>query len=52
VSTRDRDAGKRSFGAALRVNVFGFAVVEVDSVRALDRRDKGGRIQLGFTPGF
>jgi Tol biopolymer transport system component len=48
--------GKRqaatSAGAALRVNLFGFAVVEVDYVKAFQRPDKGWLWQFGFTPGF
>jgi hypothetical protein len=42
----------RSAGAALRVNVFGFAVAEFDYVRPLDRSRKGWLWQFGLTPGF
>jgi Tol biopolymer transport system component len=41
-----------SAGAALRVNVFGFAVFEVDYVRPFDRPGKGWLWQFGITPGF
>jgi hypothetical protein len=41
----------RSAGAALRVNVFGFAVAEFDYVRPLDR-SRGWMWQFGLTPGF
>ena len=39
-----------SFGAGARVNLFGYAVVEVDYVRPLDR--EGWHWQFNFTPGF
>jgi hypothetical protein len=42
----------RSAGAALRVNVLGFAIAEVDYVRPLDRSRKGWLWQFGLTPGF
>lgn len=42
----------RSAGAAFRVNVFGFAVAEVDIVRPFDRSRKGWTWQIGLTPGF
>jgi outer membrane protein assembly factor BamA len=41
-----------SVGAGVRVNFFGFAVVEVDYVRPLDRPVKGAHWQFGFMPGF
>ena len=41
-----------SVGAALRANVLGFLVVEVDYVRALDRPQKDWQWQFNFTPGF
>jgi hypothetical protein len=41
-----------SAGAALRVNVFGFAIAEVDYVRPFDRPGKGWVWQFGLTPGF
>lgn len=47
----DRD-WVRSAGVALRVNVFGFAVAEVDYVRPLDRSRRGWLWQFGLTPGF
>jgi hypothetical protein len=42
----------RSAGIALRANVFGFAVVEFDYVRPLDRSRRGWLWQFGLTPGF
>ena len=42
----------RSVGAALRVNVLGYAVAEFDYVRPLDRNRKGWLWQFGLTPGF
>lgn len=47
----DRDWA-RSAGAAVRVNVLGFAVAEIDYVRPLDRSRKGWLWQFGLTPGF
>jgi len=47
----DRDWA-RSAGAALRVNVLGFAVAEIDYVRPLDRSRRGWLWQFGLTPGF
>jgi len=41
----------RSVGALIRVNVFGYAIGEVDYVRALDR-DRGWQWQFNLTPGF
>jgi outer membrane protein assembly factor BamA len=41
-----------SAGAALRINVFGFAVAEVDYVRAFNRPGAGWQWQFGLTPGF
>ncbi len=41
-----------SAGAALRINVFGFAIAEVDYVKAFNRPGKGWQWQLGLTPGF
>jgi hypothetical protein len=40
-----------SLGAAIRANAFGFAVVEVDFVRPLDR-DRGWLWQFALRPGF
>jgi hypothetical protein len=42
----------RSAGVALRVNVLGFAIAEIDYVRPLDRSRKGWLWQFGLTPGF
>ena len=41
-----------SAGGALRVNVFGFAVFEVDYVRPFQRPGKGWLWQFGLTEGF
>lgn len=56
-ATKPRFAGgardwARSVGAALRVNVLGFAVAEFDYARPLDRSRKGWIWQFGLTPGF
>jgi Tol biopolymer transport system component len=42
----------RSAGVALRVNVLGYAVAEIDYVRPLDRSRRGWLWQFGLTPGF
>ena len=42
----------RSYGAALRANLFGYAVVEIDYVRPLDRPQKGWFWQFSLRPGF
>ncbi|MGE3278164.1 MAG: BamA/TamA family outer membrane protein [Vicinamibacterales bacterium] len=42
----------RSAGAGLRVNVFGYLVVEVDALRALDLANDGWRFTVGMRPGF
>jgi outer membrane protein assembly factor BamA len=42
----------RSVGAAARINVFGFAVAEIDYVRPLDRPLKGWMWQFNLRPGF
>ena len=47
----DRD-WVRSAGMALRVNLLGFAIAEIDYVRPLDRSRKGWLWQFGLTPGF
>ena len=47
----DRD-WVRSVGAALRVNLFGYAVGEIDFVRPLDRPDRGWLWQFNLMPGF
>jgi Tol biopolymer transport system component len=41
-----------SVGAALRVNVLGFAVAEIDYVRPLDRPGRGWLWQFSLRPGF
>ena len=47
----DRD-WVRSLGAAIRVNALGFAVIELDYVRPLDRPRRGWVWQVNLTPGF
>jgi len=42
----------RSVGVATRVNLFGFAVAEIDYVHPLDRPLKGWMWQFNFRPGF
>jgi Tol biopolymer transport system component len=42
----------RSLGAGVRVNALGFAVLEFDAVRPLDRPQSGWRFQFAFQPGF
>lgn len=42
----------RSVGALVRVNVFGFAVAEIDYVRPLDRPKRGWLWQFNLMPGF
>lgn len=56
-TTKPRFAGGerdwvRSAGVALRVNVLGYAIAEVDYVRPLDRARRGWLWQFGLTPGF
>jgi hypothetical protein len=41
-----------SVGAALRVNILGFAIAQIDFVRPLDRRTRGWMWQFSFAPGF
>jgi Tol biopolymer transport system component len=41
-----------SVGAAMRINVFGFAVAEIDYVRPLDRPGRGWLWQFNLRPGF
>jgi Tol biopolymer transport system component len=41
-----------SAGVALRINLFGFAIGELDYVRPFQRPGKGWVWQLGLTPGF
>ena len=42
---------REQHGAGARVNLFGYAVVEVDYVKPLDR-DKGWHWVFNFSPGF
>ncbi|MDQ3068989.1 MAG: BamA/TamA family outer membrane protein [Acidobacteriota bacterium] len=42
----------RSYGAAVRANLFGFAIVEIDYVRPIDRPLKGWFWQFSLRPGF
>ena len=41
-----------SYGAGARVNLLGFAVVEVDYLRPRDRPGKGWTWVFNFSPGF
>jgi len=47
----DRD-WVRSAGAAVRANVFGYAIAEIAYVRPLDRSRRGWVWQFGLMPGF
>jgi Tol biopolymer transport system component len=42
----------RSAGAALRLNAFGYAILELDYVRPLDRPGRGWMWEFNLTPGF
>ena len=42
----------RSWGAGARVNLFGFAVIEIDYVRPLDRPLKKSLWQFSFVGGY
>jgi Tol biopolymer transport system component len=42
----------RSYGAGVRVNAFGFAILEFVGARAIDRTDDGWRFVFGMRPGF
>jgi Tol biopolymer transport system component len=42
----------KSAGAALRFNVFGYLIGEIDYVKPIDRPDKGWYWQFNFVPGF
>jgi hypothetical protein len=42
----------RSVGAGIRVNAFGYMIVELAGVRALDRVDDRWRFVFGIRPGF
>ena len=41
-----------SVGAAARINLFGFAIAEIDYVRPLDRPGRGWLWQFNLSPGF
>jgi len=45
-------AAARSYGAALRANLFGYAVLEIDYVKPIDRPLKGWFWQFSLRPGF
>jgi hypothetical protein len=47
-----RRRGVTSAGAALRMNLFGFAVAELDYVKPFQRPTKGWYWQLSLSPGF
>lgn len=42
----------RSFGGGVRINAFGYAIVELNAVRPLDRVDNSWRFVFGIRPGF
>jgi Tol biopolymer transport system component len=42
----------RSVGAGVRVNAFGYMIVELNAVRPLDRADNSWRFVFGIRPGF
>jgi len=42
----------KSYGGGARVNVLGFAVVEIDMVKPVDRPKEGWTWVFNFTPGF
>ncbi len=41
-----------SAGAALRINLFGYAIGEIDLVKPFQRPDKGWYLEISLTPGF
>ena len=41
-----------SYGAGLRINLFGYFIAEIDMVHPNDRPGKGWYLQLGLNPGF
>ena len=47
----DRDI-LRSYGLLARFNLFGYAVIELDYVKPIDRPEQGWLWQFNFTPGF
>ena len=49
---RDPFNAVTSYGAALRLNFFGAALIEIDYVHPNDRPQKGWYWQFSFTPGF
>lgn len=42
----------KSYGVAIRVNMFGFAILEFDYVNPVDRPEKGWFWQFNLSPGF
>lgn len=42
----------RSYGLLARFNLFGYAVIELDYVKPIDRPEQGWLWQFNFTPGF
>ena len=46
------DGSGAKAGIAARINVFGFAVAEIDYVRPFDRPGRGWLWQFSFRPGF
>jgi Tol biopolymer transport system component len=50
--TRSDNEPVVSVGAAARVNLFGFAVAEINYVKPLDRPGRGWLWQFNFRPGF
>jgi Tol biopolymer transport system component len=42
----------RSYGGGVRVNAFGYAIVELLAARAIDRGNNGWRFVFGIQPGF
>ncbi|MEX2272469.1 MAG: BamA/TamA family outer membrane protein [Vicinamibacterales bacterium] len=45
-------AAARSYGAAIRANLFGYAILEIDYVKPIDRPLKGWFWQFSLRPGF
>jgi hypothetical protein len=52
ISGDSRKDWVRSYGVAMRVNAFGYAILELDYVRPLDRPGRGWLWQFNLTPGF
>ena len=52
ISTARNTDPVMSVGAAMRINVLGFAVAEIDYVRPLDRPGRGWMWQFALRPGF